>query len=73
MSLVSPTGHPRSCTASRPSSTTSVSESDGYYSEVFDVEEPEEEPISFAVSSLIHSTNFDPLPMTSTVSEKVNH
>ena len=75
MSLVSPTGRPRSFGTSRPSSTTSVSESsDGYFSEVFDGgEELEEEPpISFAVSSLIHSTNFDPSPMTSRVSDKVS-
>lgn len=73
MSLVSPTGRPKSFGTSRPSSTTSISESDGYFSEVFDGEELEEEPpISFAVSSLIHSTNFDPSPMTSKVSNKVN-
>ncbi len=73
MSLVSPTGRPKSFGASRPSSTTSISESDGYCSEVFDGEELEEDPpISFAVSSLIHSNNFDPSPMTSKVSETVN-
>lgn len=71
MSLISPTGRPRSFRTSRPSSTTSIS-SDGYCSEVFDGEELEEEhPISFAVSSLINSTNFDPSPMTSTFPKEV--
>lgn len=64
MSLQSPT--------SRPSSTTSISESsDGYFSEVFDGEEVEEQPLSCALSSLISATTFDPTPMTNRFSYKV--
>ncbi len=66
MHLVSP-GH------SRPSSTTSgLSESDGYFSEVFSTEEMEEAPVlSNTLSRLINGPLNDPTPMTKTVSDKV--
>lgn len=74
MSLMSPTncaGSMGSQLSSRPSSTTSVSESDGYFSEVFDGEDMEEPTLlSPALSSLISGTvAFDPSPMTNRFSD----
>lgn len=78
MSLQSPTNCPPSSSlgsqpscSSRPSSTASISESDGYFSEVFGVEEVEEPAISAELSSLI-STPSGPTPMTSVFADEVN-
>ena len=58
---------------SRPSSTASVSESDGYYSEVFDAEEWEADAsLSDTMTSLINDPiNKPPTPMTSAFSNQV--
>ena len=74
MSLMSPTSAGGSRQSSRPSSITSILESDGYFSDqVFDGEEMEGPVISRALSSLISApaSSFDPTPMTSRFSEKV--
>lgn len=58
MRLVSPTGSPKSCHTSNY-----VSDSDGFdFSEdLSSSEEMKAEPLSSALSSLVHSTNLSPL------------
>ena len=59
--------------SSRPSSSTSIPGSDGYYSEVFECEEMEgiEPDLSDTLTSLIHAPFNDPTPMTNVFSNKV--